>query len=45
MGKLDGKRIAFLAADGVEQVELEEPWKAIEQEGGDPELVSLEEGQ
>ena len=45
MGKLDGKRIAFLAADGVEQVELEEPWTAIEQEGGDPELVSLEEGQ
>ena len=45
MGKLDGKRIAFLAPDGVEQVELEEPWKAIEQEGGKPELVSLEEGQ
>ena len=44
MGKLDGKRIAFLAADGVEQVELEEPWKAIEKEGGEPELVSLEEG-
>jgi protease I len=45
MGKLDGKRIAFLAADGVEQVELTEPWKAIEDEGGKPELISLEEGQ
>jgi protease I len=45
MGKLDGKRIAFLAADGFEQVELREPWKAIEDEGGKPELISLEEGQ
>jgi protease I len=45
MGKLDGKKVAFLATDGVEQVELTEPWKAVEQEGGRPELVSLEEGQ
>ena len=36
-GKLDGKRIAFLVApEGVEQVELTEPWKAIEQAGGSP---------
>ncbi len=27
-GKLDGKTIAFLATEGVEQVELTEPWKA-----------------
>ncbi len=45
MGKLDGKKIAFLAADGVEQSELTEPWKAVENEGGTPELVSLEEGE
>lgn len=45
MGKLDGKTIAFLAADGVEQVELTEPWKAVEQEGAKPVLVSLEDGQ
>jgi protease I len=45
MGKLDGKKIAFLAADGVEQSELTEPWKAVEQEGGTPELVSLEDGE
>ena len=45
MGKLDGKKIAFLAADGVEQSELTEPWKAVEQEGGTPVLVSLEEGE
>ena len=44
MGKLDGKKIAFLATDGVEQVELTEPWKAVEREGAEPKLVSLEEG-
>jgi protease I len=43
-GKLDGKTIAFLATEGVEQVELTEPWKAVEQAGGTPELVSLEPG-
>jgi protease I len=45
MGKLDGKRIAFLATDGVEQVELTEPWQAVKDEGGQPELLSLEDGQ
>jgi len=45
MGKLDGKRIAFLATDGVEQVELTEPRKAVEQEGAETELISLEQGQ
>jgi protease I len=43
-GKLEGKAIAFLAAEGVEQIELTEPWKAVEQEGGNPELISLEPG-
>ncbi|MEA2398336.1 MAG: protease [Thermoleophilaceae bacterium] len=45
MGKLDGKRIAFLATNGVEQVELTEPRKAVEDEGADTDLVSLEEGE
>jgi protease I len=45
MGKLDGKKIAFLATDGVEQIELTEPWKAVEEEGGQPQLVSLEDGE
>ena len=45
MGKLDGKKIAFLAADGVENSELTEPWKAVKEAGGTPELVSLEEGE
>jgi len=45
MTNLDNKRVAFLATDMVEQVELTEPWKAVEQAGGTPELVSLEEGE
>jgi protease I len=44
-GSLDGKRVAFLATDGVEQVELTEPWKAVERAGGSPELISLEDGE
>jgi protease I len=43
--ELKNKRVAFLATDGVEQVELTEPWKAVEEAGGMPELVSLEEGE
>jgi protease I len=43
--ELNGRRIAFLATDGVEQVELTEPWTAVEQAGGEPELVSLETGE
>ena len=41
---LKGKKVAFLATDGVEQVELTEPWKALENAGAELELVSLEEG-
>ena len=41
---LEGRRIAFLATDGVEQVELTEPWKAVEAAGAKPELISLESG-
>jgi protease I len=44
MAKLQHKRVAFLATNGVEQVELTEPWKAVEKEGGSPELLSLETG-
>ena len=43
---LGGKRIAFLVApEGVEQVELTEPWKAVEQAGGTPELISTDAGE
>lgn len=44
MSKLSDKKIAFLAAEGVEQVELTEPWRAVEAAGGSPELISLEPG-
>jgi protease I len=44
MGKLDGNTVAILATEGVEQVELTEPRKAVEQEGADVVLVSLEAG-
>jgi len=43
--ELSNKRVAFLAAEGVEQVELTEPWKAVEQAGGKPELISVEDGE
>src|SRR3954447_17678189 len=44
--KLNDKRIAFLVAnEGVEQIELTEPWKAVEEAGAQPELVSIEPGQ
>jgi protease I len=44
--KLHDKRIAFLVApEGAEQVELTEPWKAVEGEGGTPELISTEAGE
>jgi protease I len=43
--QLQGKTIAFLVAtDGIEQVELTEPWKAVEQAGGTPRLISTESG-
>jgi protease I len=45
MGKLDGKRIAFLATDGVEQVELTEPLKAVRDAGAEVDLISLEKGE
>jgi protease I len=42
---LKGKTIAFLVApEGAEQAELTEPWKAVEQAEGTPELVSTEVG-
>ena len=37
--------MAFLATDMVEQVELTEPWKAVEDGGAQVELISLEEGE
>lgn len=43
---MHGKTIAFLVApEGVEEVELTEPWKAVKQAGGTPRLISTERGQ
>jgi protease I len=42
--QLNGARIAFVAADGVEQVELDQPWSALRDAGGRPELISLSAG-
>jgi len=45
-GELDGKKIAFLVAqEGIEEVELTEPWKAVEEAGGTPELLAPEGGE
>jgi protease I len=42
---LSGKTVAFLvASEGIEQVELTEPWQAVKEAGGTPTLVSLEAG-
>src|SRR3954468_14913288 len=44
--KLQGKRIAFVVApEGTEQVELTEPWKAVQDAGGTPELLSTDQGE
>jgi protease I len=43
MGKLDGKKIAFLQTDGVEQVELEKPLEGIRDAGAETTLVTIEE--
>ncbi|HYI60851.1 MAG TPA: type 1 glutamine amidotransferase domain-containing protein [Acidimicrobiales bacterium] len=43
--ELAGKTIAFLVAmEGIEQVELTEPWKAVEEAGGTPVLLAPETG-
>jgi protease I len=44
-GQLYGKRVAILATDGVERVELEEPRNALEREGADTDLLSLHDGE
>jgi protease I len=46
MGKLDGKKIAILVAnEGIEQVELTEPRKALEEAGATVELLAPEAGE
>lgn len=43
--ELQGKTIAILAADGVEQVELEQPRQAVRAAGAVTELLSIKPGE
>jgi len=43
-GQLNGKRVAFLATDGVEEVEYTEPRAAVEKAGARAELISIKDG-
>lgn len=44
--RIDGARVAVLVAnEGVEQVELTEPWQALRDAGARPELVAPQSGQ
>jgi len=43
--ELQGKRIAFLFTEGVEQVELEKPLEAVRDAGAEVDLISLETGE
>lgn len=43
--ELKGKRIAILAADGVERVELERPREALREAGAETEVLSIHEGE
>ncbi|MEO6867523.1 MAG: type 1 glutamine amidotransferase domain-containing protein [Gaiellales bacterium] len=42
--ELEDRKIAFLATDGVEQIELTEPWQAMIDAGAEPVLVSIKDG-
>jgi len=44
-GQLSGRKVAFLATDGVEEVELTAPWNALEQAGAELTLLSDKTGQ
>jgi protease I len=43
--ELDGRKVAILAADGVERVELEQPRQAVTDAGATTELLSIHDGQ
>ena len=43
--ELQGRRVAILAADGVERVELEQPRQALDEAGADTTLLSIHEGE
>src|SRR5690606_6313368 len=45
MGKLDGRRVAIIAADGFEESELTSPKAELEREGARCDVLSLREGE
>src|SRR3954469_6995936 len=45
MGKLDGKKVAVLFTDGVEQVELDKPVEGLKEQGAEVTYVTLEPGE
>jgi protease I len=45
MGKLDGKKVAILVTDGLEQVEMTKPREALEEAGAKTKIVSPGSGQ
>jgi protease I len=44
-GELNGRRVAILAADGVERVELEKPRQALDGAGARTDLISIKSGE
>jgi protease I len=44
-GELSGRRVAILAADGVERVELEQPRRALEDAGARTDVLSIQSGE
>ncbi|MEO6864269.1 MAG: type 1 glutamine amidotransferase domain-containing protein [Gemmatimonadaceae bacterium] len=44
-GQLSGRRVAFLATNGVDESELAQPWEAVTAAGAKAELVSLQAGE
>ncbi len=44
MGKLDGKKVAILVADGFEQVEMTKPREALQEAGAETTIVSPAKG-
>src|SRR5947207_15633806 len=43
-GKLDGKKVAILVADGFEQVEMTKPRQALDEARAETKIVSLKSG-
>lgn len=45
MAGVEGRKIAFLATDGVEESELADPWNALSNAGAELHLISLHPGE